>query len=490
MSQPVTHWSTALTVGAARDRAQGLRERIAHTAPSVETMAHSVWWIRRDLRLADNPALLAAVDAAADGTVLPLFVQDPALWDPSGDRRRAHLANSLAALRSDGGVPVRVRHGDPVREVVAAAVEAGADTVHVAADFMPYGRTRDESVAVALAAQGIHLVRTGSPYAVPPGTIRKPDGSHLQVFTPFYHRWRDSGIEAPAAAPTAVAWAGGGPVGDLADVPTVEALLPAGERAAGERLAAFVGEQAGDYDTERERPDHRGTSRLSVSLKYGEIHPRTVLAALADRVGKGPETFRQEIAWRDFYADVLYHRPETAREYYKPAMARMRYDVGAEADRRLAAWQEGRTGFPLIDAGMRQLATEGWMHNRLRMVVGSFLVKDLHLEWTAGARWFMQQLMDGEISSNQHGWQWIAGSGTDAAPYFRIFNPVTQGERYDPAGDYVRRYVHELRHIAGGAVHEPWKVRGGYAHGYPEPIVDHRAERIEALARYAEVSGS
>ncbi len=463
-------------------------------------MPDTVWWIRRDLRLRDNPALRAAVQAAGSGgdgdgddgagTVLPLFVQDPALWGPSGDRRRAYLAASLAALREEGGVPVRVRHGDPVREVVAAARDAGATSVHVAGDFMPYGRTRDEAVAAALAEHGIDLVRTGSAYAVDPGTIRKPDGSNLLVYTPFFHRWRDSGIRGPVATLRSIPWAAGGPAGELADVPSVDGLLPAGEHEALQRLKSFLGERVGDYDGERERPDHPGTSRLSVSLKYGEVHPRTVLAALAERVGKGPETFRQEIAWRDFYADVLYHRPETAREYYKPAMARMRYDTGAEADRRLAAWQEGRTGFPLIDAGMRQLATEGWMHNRLRMVVGSFLVKDLHLEWTVGARWFMQQLMDGEISSNQHGWQWIAGSGTDAAPYFRIFNPVTQGDRYDPAGDYVRRYVHELRHIAGGAVHEPWKVRGGYAHGYPEPIVDHRAERVEALARYAEVSGS
>ena len=179
-------------------------------------------------------------------------------------------------------------------------------------------------------------------------------------------------------------------------------------------------------------------------LKYGEIHPRTLLRDLGahdDADGPGPGTFRGELAWRDFYADVLFHRPDSAREYYRPELAEMEYATGDTARDRLAAWQRGRTGYPVVDAGMRQLSGEGWMHNRLRMIVGSFLVKDLHLEWTDGARWFMRQLVDGELSSNQHGWQWVAGSGTDAAPYFRIFNPVTQGRRYDPDGDYVRRYV-------------------------------------------------
>lgn len=452
-----------------------------------------MWWIRRDLRLRDNPALAAAVEVArADGSaVLPLFVQDPALWGPSGDRRRAYLAASLEQLRTDGCAPVRIRHGDPVREVLRAAQDAGAGSVHVAADFMPYGRERDGAVERALAEHGIELVRTGSPYAVAPGTIRKPDGTNLQVYTPFFRRWEASGIDRPTPALRSIPWvdAGTGPTtsGALREVPTVDGLLPAGERAARTRLDGFLDNAVADYDTERERPDHPGTSRLSVSLKYGEIHPRTVLDRTRGMSGAGVETFRREIAWRDFYADVVFHRPESVREYYKPAMAHMRYDSGSVAEGRFAAWTAGRTGFPIIDAGMRQLATEGWMHNRLRMIVGSFLVKDLHLEWTRGARWFLQQLQDGDLSSNNHGWQWIAGSGTDAAPYFRIFNPITQGQRYDPAGDYVRRYVEELAHVPGKAVHEPWSVPDGYDHGYAHRIVDHGAERVEALARFAEV---
>jgi deoxyribodipyrimidine photo-lyase len=451
----------------------------------------TVWWIRRDLRLRDNPALAAAVEVArSDGSsVIPLFVQDPALWGPSGDRRRAYLAASLEQLRTDGAVPVQVRRGDPVAEVVGAARDVGAAQVHVAGDFMPYGRRRDGAVERALAEHGIELVCTGSPYAVPPGTIRKPDGTNVQVYTPFFRRWEASGIDRPTPALRSIPWAGSG-AGELADVPEVDGLLPAGERSARQRLDRFLESAVAEYDSERERPDHPGTSRLSVSLKYGEIHPRTVLDRTRGMSGPGVETFRKEIAWRDFYADVAFHRPESVREYYKPAMATMRYDTGARAEERFTAWTQGRTGFPIVDAGMRQLANEGWMHNRLRMIVGSFLVKDLHLEWTRGARWFLQQLQDGDLSSNNHGWQWVAGSGTDAAPYFRIFNPVTQGQRYDPDGDYVRRYVDELAHIEGKAVHEPWSIPEGYHHGYPQRIVDHGDERVEALARLAEIRGA
>ena len=201
---------------------------------------------------------------------------------------------------------------------------------------------------------------------------------------------------------------------------------------------------------------------------------------LAGRRGEGAKVFGQELAWREFYADVLWHRPETAREYLKPEFAGMAYD---EPDERFDAWCAGQTGYPFVDAGMRQLLATGWIHNRVRMVVASFLVKDLHVEWQHGARHFLRHLCDGDLASNNHGWQWVAGCGTDAAPYFRIFNPVSQGQKFDPRGDYVRRYVTELRHLDDAGVHEPWVAPDGYQSGYPERIVDHKAERSESLVR-------
>ena len=223
---------------------------------------------------------------------------------------------------------------------------------------------------------------------------------------------------------------------------------------------------------------------MSVHLKWGEIHPRTMLADLSGDTRTAVGVYRKELAWRDFYADVLFHRPETAREYLRPEFARMSYD---EPGDRLDAWRRGRTGYPIVDAGMRQLRATGWMHNRVRMIVASFLVKDLHIEWQHGARHFMHWLVDGDLASNQHGWQWVAGSGTDAAPYFRVFNPTTQGRKADPDGAYVRRWVPELRHLDSKHVHEPWTVPGGRPDGYPAPIVDHAEERREALDRLEKI---
>jgi deoxyribodipyrimidine photo-lyase len=233
----------------------------------------------------------------------------------------------------------------------------------------------------------------------------------------------------------------------------------------------FRDERLPDYKTARDRPDLDATSRLSPYLRWGLLHPRTLLAELDD--SEGAATFRSELAWREFYADVLWHKPDTARQNYDRKFDRMEHDTD---DGRFRAWCEGRTGYPIVDAGMRQLLVEGWMHNRVRMIVASFLVKDLHLPWWWGARHFMRHLVDGDLASNQHGWQWVAGSGTDAAPYFRVFNPTTQGERFDPSGDYVRRYVPELRDVPGKQVHQPH-----------DPIVDHAHERQVALARYGAV---
>ncbi|MGI8614293.1 MAG: cryptochrome/photolyase family protein [Nocardioidaceae bacterium] len=455
-------------------------------------MPTAVMWFRRDLRLADNPALRAAVDAGSDG-VLPLFVLDPALWGPAGPSRRAYLSASLADLgpRVAG---LTLRRGNPVREVAAAARGVGAETVHVAADFGPYGSRRDTAVEAALAEHGIRLERLGSPYAVAPGRVVKADGRPYQVYTPFARAWAGHGWRTPVPPPRGVAWLStaqrGRPETQLpgADLPAGLRLPRAGESAACARWRAYLASGIDRYAEDRDRPDLDATSHLSVHLKWGEIHPRTLLADLADfpdlpEPGRanGALIYRSELAWREFYADVLWRHPESARDYLRPEYARLGYSEPGTA---LLAWTEGRTGYPIVDAGMRQLRSEGWMHNRVRMIVASFLVKDLHIEWQLGARHFMHWLRDGDLASNAHGWQWVAGSGTDPAPYFRVFNPVAQGRRFDPGGDYVRRYVPELAGILGSDVHEPWSLAGGPPPGYPKPIVDHAVERKVALERY------
>ncbi len=415
--------------------------------------------------------------------MLALFVLDPLLWRRSGPVRRTYLVASLHALKATLGGRLLVRHGDPTAVVSEVAEQFGAASVHAAADFGPYGSRRDAAVADAL---GNAFTRTGSAYAVAPGRVLKEDGTPYRVYTPFYRAWRAHGWRrpAPSAGDANVAFVT--PKGDdgIPDAPGgLHVRLPeAGEEAALRRWLDFCERGLDRYAESRDRPDLAGTSGLSAALKWGEIHPRTLLSHLGD--SRSHETFRKELAWREFYADVLHHNPGSARWDLRTDLVHIEVDQGELADQRFDAWAAGRTGYPFVDAGMRQLLTEGWMHNRVRMVVASFLVKDLHLPWARGARHFLHWLRDGDLASNQHGWQWVAGTGTDAAPYFRVFNPVSQGLRFDPDGDYVRTYVPELAELAGPAVHEPWKATAGVPAGYPERIVDHGLERQEALGRY------
>jgi deoxyribodipyrimidine photo-lyase len=451
-------------------------------------MPNALLWFRRDLRLADNPALLAAVSAATDGGVQALFVLDPVPFGASGGARAAYLIRSLRALDQSLGGKLLIRHGRPADQVLRAAQEISAEEVHIAADYGPYGSVRDQRVEKELAAAGLTLHRTGSPYAVAPGRILKPDGTPYRVFTPFSRAWSEHGWRAPAASPKSVEWLPASSSDGLPDEPDVDADLPeAGEAAASKRLKAFLTGQLADYADERNRPDRPGTSRLSPALKYGEVHPRTVLAGLAKHRGKGVETFRNEICWRDFYADVVFHRPDSIWESLDRKVGRVQTDSGKTADEHFAAWAGGRTGYPIVDAGMRQLLRMAWMHNRVRMIAASFLVKDLHLPWQRGAAHFLDLLVDGDYASNNHGWQWVAGTGTDAAPFVRVFNPVTQGRKFDPDGAYIRRWVPELAGVEGGGIHEPWTLPDGPPEGYPAPIIHHAAERKEALDRFEAV---
>jgi deoxyribodipyrimidine photo-lyase len=454
----------------------------------------ALWWVRRDFRLADNPALRAAIDEGE--AVLPLFVLDPVLLGSAGVARRAWLFAALFALDTDlqdaGGPGLSVVEGRPADLVPRVAQQCGAGTVHISADFAPYGRRRDDQVQAALAGAGIELRRTGSPYAVAPGTLTNGGGTPFQVFSPFHRAWLEHGVNGPA--PTvhadAVAWLKADDRVTPAE-PDPALVDRAGERPAQQAWLEWRQREAegvADYDRLHDFPGPNATSQLSIALRYGHLHPRTVLADLAHHRSPGGLALARQLAWRDFYADTLFHRPDAVTRPIKPEFARMPTDEpepGSVPAERLAAWQQGRTGYPLVDAGMRQLRVENWMHNRVRMVVASFLIKDLHIGWTHGAAWFMAHLYDGDIAQNQLNWQWVAGCGTDPAPYFRIFNPVKQSEKFDPDGTYIRRYVPELAEVSDEYVHEPWRAPGGVPAGYPEPIVDHAVERKRALDRYA-----
>ncbi len=457
------------------------------------TVTTSLLWFRRDLRLDDHPALLAAARGNAGETsdVLGVFVADEALLRSSGAPRRRFLAGCLDALSTSMGGRLLIAHGRPEDVIPRLAGRVGAGAVHISADYGPYGRARDARVEKALAATGVELVATGSAYAVAPGRVRKPDGTPYAVFTPYHRGWTAHGWRAPAGPGTEVRWLDPGPLGTHVDPGRLSAAIPVGmnlpepgEDAARTTWRKFLGHGMGAYDDERNRPDHPGTSRMSVYLKWGCIHPRTLLQDLGRAHSAGAAAYQRELAFREFYADILYHRPETLTVSADPVVDQLDWDTGETADQRFAAWKAGSTGFPYIDAGMRQLLAEGWIHNRVRMGVASFLIKDLHLAWQLGAKHFLEHLVDGDIASNTHGWQWVAGAGAQAAPYYRVFNPTGQGEKHDPNGDYVRKYVPELAGVAGKAVHRPWELPGGIPDGYVAPIIDHAAERGEALRRW------
>ncbi len=442
----------------------------------------SVMWFRRDLRLRDNPALRAASE---HGPVLGLFVLDPVLWGSAGPARRAWLAANLRALDASMHGRLCLRMGSPSSLVPRMVAEVGADQLHVTNDFTPYARSRDAAVVDAL-PDSVEGVATGTPYAVAPGTVRNGSGDPYRVFTPFSKAWRAHGWDAPAQAPRGVDWIAADSdqrVAAMLDRAIAEApdgMPTAGEDAAQRRWRSFTESDLADYDDTRNDPGADRTSRLSPYLKLGVVHPRQLLADTAGAHGQGVHTWETEIAWRDFYADVLHHQPASAWEDLKP-VAGLTYDEPEDA---IAAWKTGHTGFPIVDAGMRQLLSEGWMHNRVRMITASFLTKDLHVWWPVGARHFLDHLLDGDLASNNHGWQWVAGTGTDASPYFRVFNPITQGLKFDATGDYVRRWVPELAHLPGRRAHEPWDAEDGYDHDYPRRIVDHAEERRVTLDRY------
>ncbi|MEN9954734.1 MAG: hypothetical protein RLZZ41_398 [Actinomycetota bacterium] len=448
-----------------------------------------IFWFRRDLRLQDNEALTRCAEAAiadGDSKVLSCFTYQKRSFESLSGIRQHSLTASLESLNQSMSGSLHVFEGESPEALASLAKEQDITFVHATESFDPAGISEQEQVRKSLEKIGKKLVLEGSNYAVKPGSVVKPtDGSAYRVYTPFYKAWFDIGWPAPIKLPKKTTWIQCSSSNLPTPTKSAQFKVRAGEQFALDTFERFKKRALFEYSENRNRADLSGTSKLSHALAHGEIHPRTLLADLRDTPGHN--VFRKEIAWREFYADVLFRNPHTLNDYYVPRFSKMKYDTGKAAEEKLGRWKTGTTGFPMVDAGMRQLASEGWMHNRVRMIVASFLVKDLHLEWQAGADWFENCLSDFDPASNAHGWQWTAGCGTDASPYYRVFNPILQGYKFDPEGNYVRKYIPELAHLQGPEVHEPWLLVDGLVNGYPEPMLDHSKERDESLRRLEEI---
>jgi deoxyribodipyrimidine photo-lyase len=459
----------------------------------------AIVWLRRDLRLHDHPPLVAALEAHE--RVVPAFVLDPALISGrfASGPRTAFLLGCLreldAALRERGGGLV-VRCGAPERELPALAVETGARAVHWASDATPYALARDRRVRAALAAGGVEAAPGPGNFVADVGRPRTQGGKPFTVFTPFHRAWVKLDRRVVHRAPDEIALPprvrrGAIPALSrlgLADDLRERAVEP-GEAAARRALERFLARELDAYDVHHDRLAG-GSSALSPHLRFGTLSAREAEARAARRGGAGAEAFTRQLAWRDFFAYVLLHHPANRLREHQERMRALAWDTDEQL---LAAWQQGRTGYPLVDAGMRQLRASGWMHNRARLVVGSFLTKDLQLDWRAGEAWFMRWLLDGDVAQNNGNWQWIASVGVDPAPVFRrILNPALQQQRHDPDGAYVRRWLPELAGVPDACLAEPWRMSedeqeaAGCRIGrdYPAPVVDHAAERRRALERY------
>jgi deoxyribodipyrimidine photo-lyase len=458
-------------------------------------MDGAIWWIRRDLRLMDNQPLRAALEQAR--RVIPVFIIDSQLLASPfiNEKRLAFLFGGLRALDEDlrkRGSHLVIRRGDPLEELTYLQFESGASSIFAEPDYSSFARRRDTRIS-----RHLDVTWVGSPAIHPPGSLLH-NSKPYKVFTPFSRAWKalpspGGGSQAPEHLP---------PLASLDSLPIpdlpIPALFPPGEGEAQRRLVNFAtgeGSPIYSYSTGRDRLDQDGTAMLSPYFRFGMLSARqaatTALQAIQtapDAEGKySAETWLNELIWRDFYVHILEHFPQVRKENFRLPHIAWRNDL-----QDFAAWSTGHTGYPLVDAAMRQLEQTGWMHNRARMVVASFLTKDLLVDWRWGERWFMQHLVDGDPASNNGGWQWVAGTGTDAAPYFRIFNPVSQGIKHDPRGAYIRRWSPELRDVPDEFIHSPWQMPDGIQQAshcrigrdFPAPIVDHAQARQRALEAY------
>ncbi len=472
-------------------------------------------WLRQDLRLADNRALAAAVDTGRP--IVPLFILDDASageW-ALGAASRWWLHHSLATLADSIhqlGATLILRRGDTRACLQAVASETGASAIHLTRGYAPWQVNVEASVHSGCTAAGITVRRFAGNLLAEPESIKTQSGDPYRVFTPFWRALLAAGdpgpplpapkrLTAPARAPssdnladwnlrpTRPDWAGG-----------LRETWSPGEAGAARRLAAFLNSGMADYAEARDRPDQPGTSMLSPHLHFGEISPRQIWTAIEHARARHPAqtaggaSFLREVGWREFSYHLLHHWPQLPDAPFRPEFGDFPWiQDNQHRQAAITAWQRGRTGYPIVDAGMRELWQAGWMHNRVRMIAASFLTKHLLVPWQNGARWFWDTLVDADLANNSASWQWVAGSGADAAPYFRIFNPVLQGQKFDPDGDYIRRYVPELAGLPARYIHAPWTApdailaSAGVQLGqtYPHPIVDHAAARQRALDAYA-----
>lgn len=472
-------------------------------------MPTSLLWFRQDLRLRDNPALLAAAER---GAVVPVYVFDDhnpeAAIGGAGQWWLRHSLESLAQSLRGHQSRLILRRGDPAVELENLLAESGADAVFWNRCYEPHARERDAAIKAGLKNRGVEARSFNASLLFEPWEIETKSGKPYQVYTPFSRACFDAGVKAAEGpAPMALTgperWPGTLELADLDLLPSkpdwstgLRETWQPGERAAEAACQRFLETSIDAYGDARDRPAQEGTSRLSPYLHWGEIGPRQIWQAVDHALkgrggaepGSGPHTFLKELIWREFGYHILFHFPHLPEAALKPEFDAMPW-LDDKKDWR-NAWRFGRTGYPIVDAGMRQLRETGWMHNRVRMVVASFLIKDLLQDWRQGAAWFWDNLVDADLASNTLGWQWAAGCGPDAAPYFRIFNPVRQGEKFDPDGAYVRRWVPELAKLPNDKLHAPWAAAEdlyagtGVALGddYPRPIVDHKEARQRALA--------
>jgi deoxyribodipyrimidine photo-lyase len=483
--------------------------------PAGHRANRALVWFRRDLRTADHPALAHALREAA--AVWCVFVLDKAILAglPPQDRRVAFIRASLVdldeqvAALSGGRARLVVRHADAAEEIPRLATELAVEAVYAHHDDDPAALARDARVRERLAADGRALHTFKDHVIFERGEILTGARTPYGVFTPYKNAWLkalhaqpgalgDCGSDVDGAA---LAEAPRSPWNQGAAVPALEEFgfaarpatprddpgLRAGTRGGEALLGEFL-DRMDDYDATRDFPARPGPSHLGIHLRFGTLSLRRLVGLASQRIeggSRGAQTWLSELIWRDFYQQVLFHHPHVVDHAFRADCDAIRWEHGARADAHFAAWCEGRTGYPLVDAGMRQLDATGYMHNRLRMVAASFLTKDLGVSWQRGEAWFARHLNDYELASNNGGWQWAASTGCDAQPWFRIFNPVTQSERFDPQGAFIRRWVPELAALSGKAIHAPWKGASPARGSYPPPIVDHDVARERTLARFA-----
>jgi deoxyribodipyrimidine photo-lyase len=440
----------------------------------------AIWWIRRDQRLEDNLTLQKAL---TNPPILPVFILDPVLLKGAPERRLNFLFQNLHHLDRDlrsRGSQLIVRQGKPEAVLESLLRESGADRIYAEEDFTPYARLRS-----VLVGSYLPLKLVQGQLGIHPLAALKSTGTPYQVFTPFKKNWLAHRptlnlIPAPERVATIT-----GIQSEMSPQGQDSALFPSGEKAARQRFQFFLKHKIASYHLTRDRMDLDGTSVLSPYFHFGVLGLRSALHQALDLVDQGidskgnggSETWLNELIWREFYIHILYHFPRVRTQNFKSAYDRLSWLNRTD---QFQAWKDGRTGYPVVDAAMRQMNETGWMHNRARMITASFLVKDLLIDWRWGESWFRENLLDGDLAANNGGWQWAASTGTDAVPYFRIFNPILQSRKFDPDGEYIRTWVPELAHLGSDVIHAPWE-KGLTVERYPDPIVDHKFARERAI---------